>query len=133
MKGLDTNVLVRYLTQDDPKQAQLATKEIEVAAAEGEKLVIQPLVLCELVWVMENAYGYNKPEILIALDQIMRTAQFEVPEKEVVWQALNEYRKDKGDFSDYYLGRINEKVGAEITLTFDKSLRGNKRFRVLLS
>ena len=49
MKALDTNVLVRYLTQDDPKQAAIAVEEIEGAAAKDEKMLIQPLVLCELV------------------------------------------------------------------------------------
>ena len=75
MKGLDTNVLVRYLTQDHQKQAQLAAREIEGAAAKGEKLAIQPLVLCELVWVLESAYDFHKPQIVAVLDSIMRTAQ----------------------------------------------------------
>ena len=50
IKGLDTNVLVRYLTQDDEGQAEVATKTIEGAAAKGEKMLIQPIILCELVW-----------------------------------------------------------------------------------
>jgi predicted nucleic-acid-binding protein len=122
MKGLDTNVLVRYLTQDHQKQARLAAKEIEGAAAKGEKLVIQPIVLCELVWVLESAYDFGKPQI---------TAQFEIADKDTVWQALNDYHKEKGDFSDYYIGRSNEKAGANVTLTFDKSLKDDKRFSLI--
>jgi len=53
MKGLDTNVLVRYLTQDDPKQAAMATKVIEEAAAKEEKMFLHPLVFCE-------PYGFCK-------------------------------------------------------------------------
>ena len=64
MKGLDTNVLVRYLTQDEPSQAAIAAEEIEQAAAKAEKMLIQPLVLCELVWVLETAYDFGKAEIL---------------------------------------------------------------------
>ncbi|MFH0812981.1 MAG: type II toxin-antitoxin system VapC family toxin [Pseudomonadota bacterium] len=131
MKGLDTNVLVRYLTQDDKEQAAIAAREIEEAAAKGKKLLIQPLVLCELVWVLETAYGFVKSDILKALEAIMRTAQFEIGEKDIVWQALADYKHGKGDFSDYYLGRANEKEGARITLTFDKLLKGNPRFQVL--
>jgi len=131
MKGLDTNVLVRYLTQDDKEQAAIATREIQEAAANGEKLFIQPLVLCELAWVLETAYGFAKPDILKALEAIMRTAQFEIGEKNIVWQALGDFQHGKGDFSDYYLGRAYEKEGSGITLTFDKLLKGNPRFQVL--
>jgi predicted nucleic-acid-binding protein len=131
MKGLDTNVLVRYLTQDDPKQSVLATREIEGAAARGEKLLLQPLVLCEMVWVLESAYHLPKADILKALERILRTAQFELADKEILWMALNDYRPGKGDFSDYYLGRVNQKDGAEKTLTFDRALKDEPRFQVL--
>jgi predicted nucleic-acid-binding protein len=131
MKGLDTNVLVRYLTQDDHRQARIATSEIEAAAKRDEKLLIRPLVLCELVWVLESAYGFGKTEIVHVLDLMMRTAQFEIAQKEIVWQALDEYNLGKGDFSDYYLGIANEDDGAEVTLTFDKGLKGSKFFKVI--
>ena len=59
MNGLDTNVLVRYITQDDENQALLAEKAIETARSRNEKLLIQPLVLCEMIWVLESAYGFK--------------------------------------------------------------------------
>jgi len=131
MRALDTNVLVRYLTQDEPKQAAIAVQEIEGAATNDEKMLIQPLVLCELVWVLETAYAFGQAEILGVLDQIVRTRQFDVSDKDTVWHALADYRHGKGDFSDYYLGRANERDGAAQTLTFDKALKGSPRFRVL--
>jgi predicted nucleic-acid-binding protein len=131
VKGLDTNVLVRYLTQDDPRQAATATRAIEAAASAGETLLIQPLVLCELVWVLESAYRFGKDEILATLEQILRTAQFEVAEKDTVWQALGDYRRGRGDFADYCLGRANHRAGAETTLSFDKALRDSDHFEVL--
>jgi len=131
MKGLDTNVLVRYLTQDDAKQAAIATREIEAATEDGETLCIQPVVLCELVWVLDSAYGRPKSDILLALDHILRTAQFECADKDTVWQALADYRRGRGDFADYYLGRANAATGAVATLTFDKALKGCPQFRVL--
>lgn len=131
MTGIDTNVLVRYLTQDDRKQAEAAANILEGAAAKGNRILIQPLVLCELVWVLESAYGFPKSDLLRALEGILRTAQFEVAEKDTAWQALSDYRRGKGDFSDYYLGRANEKAGAATTLTFDKTLKGSPRFQVL--
>jgi predicted nucleic-acid-binding protein len=131
VKGLDTNVLVRYLTEDDPRQAAAAVKEIEGAGRKGEKLVVQPLVLCELAWVLESAYGVGRKELLDVLERILRTAQFEIPAKDIVWRSLSDYRAGRGDFSDHLLGRLNEDVGASVTMTFDRALRGNPRFRVL--
>ena len=131
IKGLDTNVLVRYLTQDDEGQAEAATQAIEGASAKGEKMLIQPIVLCELVWVLESAYDFTKADLLRALEGVLRVAQFEIAEKDTVWQALSDFRREDGDFSDYYLGRANEKAGAAITLTFDKTLKGIPRFQVL--
>src|SRR5512134_954704 len=131
VKGLDTNVLVRYLTQDDLRQAAVAVREIEGAARKREKLLLQPLVLCELVWVLESAYKVRKMEILAVLERILRTAQFEVAQKDIVWRSLADYRAGKGDFADYYLARSNESAGAAFTLTFDRALKGDPRFRVL--
>jgi predicted nucleic-acid-binding protein len=131
VKGLDTNVLVRYLAQDDLRQAAVASREIEGAARRGEKLLLQPIVFCELVWVLGSAYGLRKPELLAVLERILRTAQFEVAEKDIVWRSLADYRAGKGDFADYYLARSNESAGAAVTLTFDRALKGNPRFRVL--
>jgi predicted nucleic-acid-binding protein len=131
VKGLDTNILVRYLTEDDPRQAAAAVKEIEGAGRKGKKLVVQPLVLCELAWVLESAYGVGKKELLEVFDRILRTAQFEIPGKDVVWRSLADYRTGKGDFSDHLLGRLNESAGASVTITFDKALGGDPRFHVL--
>lgn len=131
MKGLDTNVLVRYLTQDDLRQAAVASREIEGAARRGERLLIQPLALCEMVWVLESAYNVPKGQLLAVLERILRTVQFEVAEKDIVWRSLADYRAGKGDFSDYYVARSNESAGAAVTLTFDRALKRSPRFRVL--
>jgi predicted nucleic-acid-binding protein len=131
VKGLDTNILVRYLTEDDPRQAAAAVKEIEGAGKKGEKLVVQPLVLCELAWVLESAYDVGKKELLDVLERILRTAQFEIPGKDLVWRSLADYRAGRGDFSDHLLGRLNEDEGATVTITFDRALGGTSRFHVL--
>ena len=82
MIGLDTNVLVRYLTQDDPAQARKATQVIEAGVEQGEGFYLTSIVLCELVWVLEDAYGYNRGDIQAVLDRILRTAQFRFDNKE---------------------------------------------------
>ncbi len=88
-------------------------------------------MLCELIWVLETAYRFGKADILATLERILRVAHFEFTEKDTVWQAFADYSRGRADFSDYYLGHANAKAGTDVTLTFDKSLRGNKRFKVL--
>lgn len=131
MTGLDTNVLVRYLTHDDPGQSGRASMIIEAAVTKGEKLLIHPVVLCELVWVLETAYNYGRKEVAETLDRILRTAQFTILDKEIVWSAWGDYQSGKGDFADYLIGRSNRRFGAEHTVTFDKALKGSKQFLVL--
>ena len=131
MTGLDTNVLVRYVTQDDRKQAAAASSVIDSAAEDGELLVIHPVVICELVWVLESAYDLSKPELAAVLEQILRTAQFEVLQKDTAWRALADYKSGRGDFSDYLIGRANSEAGAAQTVTFDKKLRRSPHFSVL--
>ena len=131
MTGLDTNVLIRYLTHDDPDQSKKASTIIEEAATKGEKLLIHPVVLCELVWVLETAYDYGRSEVAATLDRILRTAQFEISDKETVWSAWADYRSGKADFADYLIGRANGRLGAAHTVTFDQELKGHRQFRVL--
>jgi predicted nucleic-acid-binding protein len=133
MIGLDTNVIVRYVTQDDPRQAKIAERAIEQAVARGEKFLVQPLILCELVWVLESAYGYQKNAIIPVLEQILRTARFEIVDKDIVRRALDDFKEDGADFADYLIGRANERDGVQTTLTFDKSLKGCRQFTVLRS
>ena len=78
MIGLDTNVLVRYLTHDDPAQYAKADAFINAATDRGEQFVVNTAVLCELVWVLGTAYGYSREEIARVLEQIFATAQFEI-------------------------------------------------------
>ena len=70
MKAVDTNVLVRYLVQDNPAQGQKAAAFIETAAAANDQILIGNIVLCEMVWVLDSAYAYAKSEIARALENI---------------------------------------------------------------
>jgi predicted nucleic-acid-binding protein len=131
MIGLDTNVLVRYLTRDDPTQFAKAAAFIDAAADRGEQFVINTAVLCELTWVLRTAYGYSREEIAGALEQILATAQFEVERLDDARQALGDFRSTKADFSDALIGRTNRSLGAPHTITFDRSLKAVETFRLL--
>jgi predicted nucleic-acid-binding protein len=131
MIGLDTNVLVRYLVKDDKKQAERAARFILNAAAEGESCFINTIVLCELVWVLESAYDYQRKEIAAVLEKILLTKQVEVESHDIVRQAVHEYRQGNGDFADYLIGRINYAQDCEHTVTFDRALKGSPAFVML--
>jgi len=131
MRGLDTNVLIRYLTQDDPVQAPKATQVIEEGVEQGEVFYLTSIVLCELVWVLEDAYDYSRQDIQSILDRILRTAQFRFDHKDQLWLALYDYRGRRADFSDYLIGRLGMQASCTETLTFDTSLRNSPHFRLL--
>jgi len=131
MIGLDTNILVRYLTQDDPGQSRKATHEIEKARSAGQTFFIADIILCELVWVLETAYGYDRKEIVPVLENILRTKQFKFDNKDLLWKSLAGYRTQKGDFADHLIGQSSHEAGCRETLTFDTGLKNNPVFRVL--
>jgi predicted nucleic-acid-binding protein len=133
LTGLDTNVLVRYLTQDDPRQSRRAAALAAEAVSGGDRLFVSAVVLCELVWVLRGAYSLDRPTIVMALDRILATAQLEIDQKDVVRDALEDYRAGGGDFADYVIGRRGREVGCERTATFDRRLKGSGLFRLLSS
>jgi predicted nucleic-acid-binding protein len=129
--GLDTNVLVRYLTQDDPAQSRRANKLIADSAARGELLHLGTIVLCETVWVLRWAYGAAKADIVRSLNQILDTTQFSIEEADACREALASYAEGQGDFSDYLIGARNRRAGCSTTATFDRKLRRSDLFRAL--
>ena len=74
MIGIDTNVLVRHLVQDDLSQSRAATQVITKQCTRDEPGFINRIVLCELVWVLESAYGYPKDTIAAVLEKLLRTS-----------------------------------------------------------
>lgn len=131
MKGLDTNILLRYLVQDDPVQGEKATQFIEKAVAEGETFFINNIVLCEIVWVLKSAYGYSKEEIADLLEKLLKTSVFNFESKDAAWWSLREYKKSKADFSDCLISRQNKNQGCDETVSFDKGVKGIDGFVVL--
>jgi predicted nucleic-acid-binding protein len=125
--GLDTSLLLRYLLRDEPAQAARAGREIE----RDERFLIDGIVLCELVWVLETGYGFSRRDIVDALDKIVATAQFEIDGKDLVLAALADFRGSAADFSDCLIGRRNRSAGAPETVTFDRTLKSLEGFRLL--
>lgn len=131
MKGIDTNVLVRYLVQDDPKQSRLATEFIETECSIKKPAFVNAIVLCELVWVLETAYGYARSDISRVLEKILQARQLQVEQVDIMWKALNSYREEGADFADNYIGYLNIQKGCDNTVTFDKKAAKLKNFSQL--
>lgn len=131
MIGLDTNVLVRYLTLDDPKQAASAVALIDGAAEAGAPLFISSVVLCELVWVLDGAYGYRKPDLVTAIEGLLRAAQVRFAEPARLWGALADFRDGRADFADCIIGRDGTDARCDTTMTFDRALPDHAHFTVM--
>jgi predicted nucleic-acid-binding protein len=126
--GLDTNVLVRYLVQDDAEQGATASRAIRAAVADQEPLFLCGVVLCETVWVLETAYGHDREAIADVLDRILLSDGFVVEGRDEVSAALRAYGAGRGDFADYLIGHVNTARGCARTLTFDRALHGTAGF-----
>ncbi len=123
MVGIDTNILVRYLVQDDPAQGKRASDFIEKTCTRENPGFINHIVLCELSWVLESVYSYEKETLIEVLEKILIVGQFEIENKDNVWAALHDYKNSKADFSDCLIARKNRFHGCEKTVTFDKGLK----------
>jgi predicted nucleic-acid-binding protein len=131
VRGLDTNVLVRYIVQDDPVQAKVATRFIEKECSGEAPGFVNHIVLCELAWVLEVCYRQSKQHIVRVLEQVLRVAQLQVDDPQVVWRALDDYRAGQADFADHLLARVNQARGCADTVTFDTAAGKAAGFAVL--
>ena len=120
MIGLDTNILVRYLTQDDLAQAALANRLIEETLSAERQGFISTVVLVELVWVLESGYGCGRAAVSSVLERILRAKSLIVEHADVAWQAARSFTAGKADFADCMIERASNANGCEHTLTFDR-------------
>jgi predicted nucleic-acid-binding protein len=131
MRGVDTNVLVRYLTQDDRKQLARVNSFFAQMERAGEPAYVSIIVLCELAWVLRSLYGLKQREIGSALEVLLNTAQLTIEDRGTVQRALTLYGAGVGDFADYIVGLRNRQAGCLDTLTFDRALAESELFAVL--
>lgn len=119
MIGLDTNILVRYVAQDDAKQSPRATRLIESLTAEAPGYVSLVAVV-ELVWVLTGCYDSSRAEVAAVLDTLLRAKELVVADADAVWKALRLYKVGKADFADCLIERCGALAGCPHTATFDR-------------
>ena len=122
MIGLDTNVIVRHLVEDDEAQTRRATRLIEAAIARDEGLFISDIVMCETVWVLSSAYRFSRSEIADALATLLRARSVVFTSADHLARSLEAFRNGKGDFADYLIRELARAAGADTVATFDRSL-----------
>jgi predicted nucleic-acid-binding protein len=120
MIGLDTNIVVRYLTHDDAAQAAAAVRVME-SLSQNSPGFLSLIVIAELVWVLEASYRFKKNEIEHVLDTLLRSKELVVERAEVVAQALRKFSASRADFVDCLVERCGHAAGCQSTVTFDQN------------
>jgi predicted nucleic-acid-binding protein len=131
MKGIDTNVLVRFLTQDDIDQTKTVRDLFEQAEIGNDRFHVSSMVLCELAWVLRSQYRLSRGEIGSVLASLLGLGLLEIQDRDLAVRALEQFRQGPADFSDYLIGQQNRRAGCEETLTFDRGLDGAAGFAIL--
>lgn len=130
MTGLDTNVIIRYLVQDDPAQAAIASRIFEKELSTSNKGHICAVVLCEIAWVLLRSYKQEKTAVQQVIRTLLLADTIEIEHRDAVWRALRDYETGDADFSDYLIAHVNQERGASITLTLDRSAAQHRLFRL---
>ncbi len=131
MIGLDTNLLVRYIVQDDVEQALAATRLIEGQCTERSPGYLNLIVLAELAWVLNRAYGYADSDVGRVLIQLLRTTEFKIEDSDAVWAALREFEVGSAEFADYLIAQRNRSAGCTSTYTFDRRAVRGRHFAIV--
>jgi predicted nucleic-acid-binding protein len=118
--GLDTNVVVRYLTHDDPAQAAAAVKVMDSLSSDSPGF-LSLIVIVELVWVLEVSYRFKKNEIEQVLETLLRSKELVIERAEIVWQALRRFTASRADFADCLIERCGHTAECKYTVTFDQN------------
>lgn len=126
--ALDTNVLVRYLVEDDERQTRAAAALVDRAIAAGEPLFVSDLVLCETVWVLAGSYLVPRAEIGATLRDLVRAKHLEFATVDLLARAVEAFAQGKGDFADYVIREHARAAGYELVATFDRALLREQGF-----
>jgi predicted nucleic-acid-binding protein len=120
--ALDTNVLVRFLVEDDKAQSARAAKLVERTVAAGRSLFVSDVVLCEVVWVLASCYRVSTSEIVGTLRRLLHAKHlaFDAPDR--LAAALDAFEQGRGDFADYLIREHARSAGFDEVATFDRAL-----------
>lgn len=131
MKAIDTNVLVRFLVNDDPAQAQQARQLFSAAEQQRVIYFVPLLVVLESIWVLESAYQVGRNELIEAFSDLLLLPVLEFEQREAVQAMLQAARTDSLDLPDLLIAKSALRNGCECVVTFDKKAARNDAFELL--
>ena len=120
MKGIDTNVLIRFLVNDDPRQSKMAHELFKQTELSRDRLYVSNMVLLETLWVLESAYEVDRESLLETLNELLLMPVLAFESRELMQAVLMSARTGKADLSDLFIGYAAQLAGCETTLTFDR-------------
>ena len=121
MPALDTNVLVRYIVQDDPAQLASAKRLISRCVADGATLFVPVTVVLELEWLLRSSFEFGKDDVLMTLSSLFSAAELAFESERALEVALQLFRKGSADFADCIHVALATQAGEQPLWTFDKS------------
>ena len=124
MIGLDANILIRFLVQDDPVQSPVATRLIERRLSEDNPGFVTMVAMAEAAWVLERTYGFSDADIAAAIERMLQIDVLAIENEPDVFAAMVELAEGRGSFADALISALGARAGCSRTLTFDrKALR----------
>lgn len=120
MIGLDTNVLIRHLTQDDPIQSPKATQFIEQTLTEDSPGFVSLVVMAETVWVLESVYRQSAAQLADTVDRVLQIASLVIEAEQAVFTAMVAVKENRASFADALVGTLHAQAGCMTTVTFDR-------------
>ena len=131
MIGLDTNVLVRYITQDHPAQSAAAVNVMDSLSSDLPGF-LSLVVIAEVVWVLQFSYHFKREEIAHVVERLLRSKELVLERAEIVSQAVRKFRASRANFADCLIERCAHAAECQYVLTFDKNA-GAMGMRLLAS
>ncbi len=131
MKAIDTNVLVRFLVDDDPAQAQVVRKRFRAAEEQREMLFVPLLVVVEAIWVLDSAYGIRRDEIIAVLSDLLLLPILEFENRVALQSVLSSAPHNRFDLPDLLIAETAHAAGCRSVLTFDKRAAGSESFELM--
>ncbi len=130
MIGVDTNVLIRYLAQDEPDQSAQASALIDGFTADSPGF-IATVTLVETVWVLARAYKTPRASIADVIEGLLRAQELVVEQAETHYLALGMFQSSNADFGDAVIALSGRRAGCIETVTFDRNAADGARMRLL--
>ena len=132
MIGLDTNVILRYLLQDDPDQARRVNRIVERQLSEENPGFISLVTMLEIVWVLRSLLKRSASEIASHLEGLLAADSLEIQNEQQVFEAVFALKRGTGEFEDALIGAVNAWAGCSHTLTFDRRATRLPHFQLIL-